>query len=110
MPIKIQLRRGTASQWTAANPILSEGEFGYESDTTKFKVGSGTASWTELAYALGGDVLTTATASATYLRQDTASATYLGITDALNTYLPISASATLGGGEGDFSSFLLMGA
>ena len=101
MPIKIQLRRGTASQWTAANPILSEGEFGYESDTTKFKVGNGTASWTELAYALGGDVLTTATASATYLRQDTASA----------TYLPISASATLGGGgEGDFSSFLLMGA
>lgn len=53
MAVQIQLRRGTASEWTSANPILAQGEFGYESDTTKFKVGDGTASWTELSYAAG---------------------------------------------------------
>lgn len=53
MATRIQLRRGTASQWTAANPILAEGEFGYETDTTKFKVGNGTASWSALSYASG---------------------------------------------------------
>lgn len=66
MAVQIQLRRGTAAEWTAANPILTQGEFGYESDTTKFKVGDGTASWTELGYATGGGALTEATASATY--------------------------------------------
>lgn len=96
MAVQIQLRRGTASEWTSANPILTQGEFGYESDTTKFKVGDGTASWTELGYATGGGALTEATASATYLRQDSASATYLSISDALDTYTPliITASAT----------------
>lgn len=98
MATRIQLRRGTASEWTSANPILAEGEFGYETDTTKFKIGSGTASWSVLDYASAG------------LDPATASATYLSIAVASATYLPISASATLGGGEGDFTSFLLMGA
>lgn len=84
MAVQIQLRRGTASEWTSANPILSQGEFGYESDTTKFKVGNGTASWTELGYALGGGALTEATASATYL----------SISDALDTYTPLIVTAS----------------
>lgn len=65
MPIKIQLRRGTAAQWASANPILSDGEFGYEYDTSKFKIGSGTASWTELNYFSSG--LDPSTASTIYL-------------------------------------------
>jgi hypothetical protein len=49
---KIQLRRDTASAWTSANPTLSPGELGYETDTGKFKIGNaaGTA-WTSLSYA-----------------------------------------------------------
>lgn len=78
MAVQIQLRRGTASEWTSANPILAQGEFGYESDTSKFKVGNGTASWSALSYAVGGG-LDEATAAA--------------------TYIPISASPTLGGGS-----------
>lgn len=87
MAIQIQLRRGTAAEWTSANPILAQGEFGYESDTTKFKVGNGTASWTALDYALGGDVLTTATASATYLTISAAESNYspLDITEVEKT-------------------------
>lgn len=50
MPIQIQLRRGTAAQWTAANPILAEGEVGLETDTRYFKLGDGVTNWNSLAY------------------------------------------------------------
>lgn len=50
MPIKLQIRRGTASQWTSANPTLLAGEIGYETDTGNFKIGDGTTGWTALAY------------------------------------------------------------
>lgn len=50
MPIKLQIRRGTASQWTSANPTLLAGEIGYETDTGNFKVGDNSTAWTSLAY------------------------------------------------------------
>jgi hypothetical protein len=53
---QIQIRRGTASQWTSANPTLAAGEFGYESDTGKFKIGDGSTAWTSLAYKAAGTV------------------------------------------------------
>lgn len=48
--ITIKLRRGTAAQWTAQNPVLAEGEVGLETDTRKFKAGDGTTAWTGLQY------------------------------------------------------------
>ena len=51
MPTKIQLRRDTAADWTSNNPTLSEGEFGWESDTNRFKIGDGSAAWNSLDYA-----------------------------------------------------------
>jgi hypothetical protein len=53
---QIQIRRGTASQWTSANPTLASGEFGYESDTGKFKIGTGSTAWTSLSYQGAGTV------------------------------------------------------
>jgi hypothetical protein len=50
MAIKIQSRRGTAAQWTSSNPTLSAGEFGFETDTLKLKIGNGSTAWTSLAY------------------------------------------------------------
>ena len=47
---QIQFRRGTAAQWTAANPVLAEGEMGLETDTTQFKVGDGSTAWNSLSY------------------------------------------------------------
>jgi hypothetical protein len=55
MTRRIQLRRDTASNWTAANPILSAGEIGIDLTAMKLKIGNGTDSWTVLDY-LGGDV------------------------------------------------------
>ena len=54
--VRIQVRRGTAAQWTSANPTLAAGELGVESDTNLFKFGNGSSSWTALAYANNSDV------------------------------------------------------
>ena len=54
--VRIQVRRGTASQWTSVNPILAAGELGVESDTNLFKFGNGSSTWTALAYANNSDV------------------------------------------------------
>ncbi len=48
--VRFQFRRGTASQWTSANPILNDGEMAIETDTKKFKIGDGTTLWNSLAY------------------------------------------------------------
>ena len=47
-------RYDTAANWTAQNPMLLAGEIGIESDTKKWKVGTGATAWTSLAYAIGG--------------------------------------------------------
>lgn len=54
----IQHRRGTAAEWTAANPVLAAGELGLELDTGRFKFGNGSTTWTGLAYAGGGGTST----------------------------------------------------
>ena len=50
MAFQIQMRRGTAAEWTSADPILAVGEFGYETDTGKLKVGNGTSVWSIRPY------------------------------------------------------------
>lgn len=47
---RIQLRRGTAAQWTSVNPTLYIGELGFETDTLKIKIGDGVTAWNSLAY------------------------------------------------------------
>jgi hypothetical protein len=46
----IQIRRGNAAAWTAANPTLAQGEMAIEIDTFKIKVGNGSTAWTSLGY------------------------------------------------------------
>lgn len=54
----IQLRRGTAAAWTSANPVLSIGEVGWETDNKRFKVGDGSSDWDSLSYAAGNVSIT----------------------------------------------------
>ena len=58
MAYRLQVRRDTASNWTSVNPVLEDGEEGYETDTKKTKRGDGTTAWTSLSYwnAGAGDV------------------------------------------------------
>lgn len=72
MASQIKLRRGTAAQWTSANPTLAEGEAGFEVDTNKLKVGDGINTWNSLEYLTSSasvdfsDYLTISSASTTY--------------------------------------------
>lgn len=52
MPVNtlLQMRRGTAANWQSVNPILSAGEWGYETDTGRAKVGDGSTVWNSLSY------------------------------------------------------------
>ena len=64
MAIQIQYRRDLAATWTSVNPVLAEGEPGYETDTGKFKVGNGTNTWSALSYSSGPAGATGATGAA----------------------------------------------
>ncbi len=71
---KILLRRDTASNWTSANPTLSGGEMGVETDTLKFKLGNGATAWNSLNYYASptlndiGDVTITSASNGDFLR------------------------------------------
>ena len=51
MPVQIKWRRDTAANWTSNNPVLAQGEPGFETDTAKFKIGDGSTAWNSLGYA-----------------------------------------------------------
>ena len=53
MAVKIQMRRGTAAEWSAANPTLSLGEIGYDSTNKKLKTGDGVSAWLSLSFDVG---------------------------------------------------------
>jgi hypothetical protein len=54
MAFRIQIRRDDSARWTVNNPILLEGELGYETDTKYMKIGDGTTPWNLLNYWSGG--------------------------------------------------------
>lgn len=45
-----QFKRGTAQRWIEVNPILEQGEPGFEYDTGKLKIGDGFTPWMALPY------------------------------------------------------------
>lgn len=51
MTTTIQVKRDTAANWTSSNRILAAGQFGFETDTGKLKIGDGSTAWTSLSYA-----------------------------------------------------------
>ena len=57
MATRMQQRRGTEEQWTIANPVLAAGEIGFETDTSKFKLGDGVNAWADLPYFVNIDGL-----------------------------------------------------
>ena len=50
MSFRVQLRRDPSSKWTINNPVLLEGEIGYETDTEYMKIGDGVTPWISLGY------------------------------------------------------------
>lgn len=50
MAVRIQVRRGTTTQWNDADPVLNEGEIGYNVTLASYKIGDGSTIWSELDY------------------------------------------------------------
>lgn len=47
---ELRIRRDYANRWMETNPILADGEPGYEKDTCRLKVGDGVRPWDTLRY------------------------------------------------------------
>lgn len=80
-----KVRRGTAAEWVAANPVLANGEPGFEKDTGMFKLGDGVSAWSELEY---------------FLSESALKATFVGMDQRSNTVLTDHIRAMKGGGVG----------
>lgn len=47
---KLLVRRDSSSNWTTNNPVLSQGEIGYDTNEGKIKVGNGSSNWSSLPF------------------------------------------------------------
>lgn len=74
----LRIRRDTAAVWTATNPILADGEPGFEKDTGRLKIGNGVTPWRSLPV-----LVTTAIAS------PTSGITEAAVTTAINTAISV---------------------
>jgi hypothetical protein len=75
--IRTVVSTATAAGFTARNPTLLKGQLGYETDTKKLKVGTGSTVWTSLPYVtLGGVAIP---ASHTHPVADISDATDVGV-------------------------------
>jgi len=94
MATRMQQRRGTAEQWTTANPVLAGGEIGFETDSGKFKLGDGVNTWTNLSYFLNSEDLGGALGEyATEQYVDTAIENVVGLAPAtLDTLVELAAA------------------
>jgi hypothetical protein len=88
MALQIQLRRGTASEWSSANPVLAEGELGVEKDTGKFKLGNGSSQWNSLLYSSGPSAIINTDG-------DPGQTLYVGTVDPSVDYSPVTGDVWL---------------
>lgn len=86
MASRIQIRRDTTANWAAEDPILAQGEFGFDTDTGAVKLGDGATAWSSLA------AMTTAGELADYLLKTGGTATNL----LLNSYREKTGTASSG--------------
>jgi len=78
---KIIQYRGSSADWQTLNPVLAEGQIGYETDTRRFKFGDGGTPWNSLPYATNLPALSSAPTGVNYGYQ------YLDTTEnAVKTY------------------------
>lgn len=62
----IQFRRGSAAEFTAANPILGSGEPGFAMDTKSLRIGDAVNTWSNLPSMIISDTAGIAGASGVY--------------------------------------------
>jgi hypothetical protein len=108
----IQWRRDGSNNWSTANPVMADGEVGYATDASMFKIGNGISSWNNLPYYSsggggGGNTLTMfANSNTTQSSSGTANISSLnfagaGIASVGVTNGSVIISVPSGGGAGD---------
>ena len=50
MSTQIQIRRDTEANWSGVNPILADGEIGFDVTSNRFKVGNGVDAWNDIEF------------------------------------------------------------
>lgn len=50
MSFRVQIRRDTTTNWSSVNPILLDGEMGYDTVLKCLKIGDGVTPWNSLPY------------------------------------------------------------
>lgn len=53
--IIVKTRRDTAANWTAANPVLPDGQLGYDKTNGELRMGDGVTPWNALPVVVGSD-------------------------------------------------------
>jgi hypothetical protein len=96
IPAKFRFRRATAASWASANPVLSDGEPGYETDTKVLRIGDGVTVFTSLT-AMPNSGAVAAAVAAAEAAADAAAADAAATSAAL-----ASASSSLGMAPGTF--------
>ena len=61
-----QLKRGSAARWKELNPVLRQGEPGFEYDTGKLKIGDGLTAYNNLKYQTSKDYIISQPTAATF--------------------------------------------
>lgn len=49
LTVTIKVRQDTATNWAAKNPVLSAGEFGFDTTNKVLKIGDGATAWSGLS-------------------------------------------------------------
>lgn len=101
MTTRIKLRRDTAANWLAANPILAAGEPGLETDTGKIKYGDGVTAYALLPHA-GSDQLVNNSSVTVQTGDNTKWLVQLGRdSDNISSYNGISANSVIYDNDGN---------
>lgn len=85
-----QFHRGYSYTWQKNNPILRQGEPGYELDTKKLKIGDGSTPWNDLRYFGGNAEISADEKSITFT--SAGSVTLYGFNEATENQIPIKGS------------------
>lgn len=72
--VVIKLRRDTTANWATDNPVLAEGETGWDTDLLRVKLGDGVTAWNALPWA-ADEAASVAAETAARIAADTALAT-----------------------------------
>lgn len=88
---RIQLRRDLSTKWTEINPILMEGEVGFETDTKLRKIGDGVTAWNNLDYLAAENIVQElGNSENTVISQKISSDNFLHIDDSMKSIFGVS--------------------